>query len=254
FYIWIVLVAGHFVRDDSGHKGLDRPEHSDGEGGGEKLPHCIVVESRNRNVRQAAGDSAKARADSFYGQMETAYSTTTSKANGDCAGNLAGKFQAKNHDNQRYACQQSCLPVERGKRSAKCHHTAEKISGNRIETQAEEITDLRAGDENGNAVCESNDDRSWKILYGSTHARDAEQQEQNTGHHRTNEKAADAVFGNDSCHDYYERAGRAAYLGFRTAERRNQKTSNDGAIKAGLRREPRGNRESHRERKRDEAD
>src|SRR5262249_22432266 len=133
-------------------------------------------------------------------------------------------------------------------------HAMEKISRHRIETQAEEIPDLRTGDQNSDAVGESDDDGARKIFHGGAHARDTQEQKKNAGHHRANEEASDSVLGNDSRNDNDKRTGRADDVRFGAAQRRNQKSSDNGAIKTCLWRETRRNRESHRERKRDKAD
>jgi hypothetical protein len=52
----------------------------------------------------------------------------------------------------------------------------------------------------------------------------------------------------------YERAGRPADLESRSTQRRDQEAGDDRAVNAGLGRQPRRDREGHRQRQRDEAD
>src|SRR5258708_30200717 len=44
----------------------------------------------------------------------------------------------------------------------------------RSHAQAEQVPDLSAGDQDGNAVGEADDHRAWKILHRGAHAGDAE--------------------------------------------------------------------------------
>ena len=67
-------------------------------------------------------------------------------------------------------------------------------------------------------------------------------------------RPGDAVLGDDAGDHDDERAGGAADLDARSAERRDEEAGDDRAVDAGLRREARGDGECHRERQRDEAD
>ena len=49
--------------------------------------------------------------------------------------------------------------------------------------QAEEITNLRAGNQNSDSVGEADDNGAGKIFDGGAHARNAEKNEENAGHH-----------------------------------------------------------------------
>ena len=60
--------------------------------------------------------------------------------------------------------------------------------------------------------------------------------------------------GDDAGDHDDERAGRAADLEARSAERRDQEAGDDRAVDAGLRRQARRDRERHRQRQRDQAD
>src|SRR5579859_724273 len=123
-----------------------------------------------------------------------------------------------------------------------------------IHAQAEEIAYLRAGNQNGDAVGESDDHRTRKIFNRGAHAGDAEQNEQNARHHGAHEEAVDAVFGDDSGYDHDKGARGAADLRFGAAEGGDEEAGYDGAVDSGLRRNAGGDGERHGERKRDKAD
>ena len=78
--------------------------------------------------------------------------------------------------------------------------------------------------------------------------------ENDAGHHRAHEEAIDAVQGDDTRDDDDKSSGRAADLGRRSSEQRDQKARDDRAVDSGLGRKPGGDRECHRQWQRYEAD
>ena len=62
-------------------------------------------------------------------------------------------------------------------------HAVKEIARDMLHAQREKIANLRAGDQDGNAVGKANDHGPWKIFNGGAHARDAEQHKQNARHH-----------------------------------------------------------------------
>ena len=103
-----------------------------------------------------------------------------------------------------------------------------------VELQAEEILDLGAGDQDGDAVGEADDHGSRNELDSRAHARDAHDHQQDAGHHRAHEEAIDTVECNNARDDNDESAGGSSDLGFRTAQRGDQETGDDGAVDTGL--------------------
>jgi len=93
-------------------------------------------------------------------------------------------------------------------------HAMKEVAGDMVHAQAEEVANLSAGDEDSDAVCETDDDRAGKIFDGRSHACDAQEDEQDAGHHGAFEEAVNAMLGDDSRHDHYEGAGGAADLCF----------------------------------------
>ena len=57
-------------------------------------------------------------------------------------------------------------------------YSSQELAGDLLDLQSEEILDLCTGDEQGNAVGESENYRSRDELYGRSHASGAEQYEQ----------------------------------------------------------------------------
>ncbi len=139
------------------------------------------------------------------------------EAHNDSARNFASELQAENHDDERNSGEKCCAPIKRGERAAQRGHTMEEIARHCVHAETEQIADLRARDEDGNAVGETHDHRSREIFDGGTHAGRAKQKEQDAGHHRAHEQTTNAVLGDDSRDNHDERSGRASDLRFRTA-------------------------------------
>ena len=127
----------------------------------------------------------------------------------------------------------------------------DEVIGHALDAQAEKIPELRACDQHGDAVGKPNDDGTRDVLDGRPDARRAEADQDDAGHHRANEQPVDAVLADDAGDDDHECAGRAANGRHRSAERCRQKSSNDGAVDAGLRRQPGRDGECHCKRQRD---
>ena len=78
-------------------------------------------------------------------------------------------------------------------------------------------------------------------------------QQDDAGHERDHGKAAHAEAGDDAGDDDDERAGGSADLGARAAQGGDEKSGDDGGVKAGLRRDARGDAEGHGKRQSDQA-
>src|ERR1035438_5043539 len=89
-------------------------------------------------------------------------------------------------------------------------HTVEEIAGNVFHAEAEKIAELRAGDEDGDAVGEANDDRAREIFDHCAQSGDAHEDEKDSGEHGAGEQASDSVAGNYSEHDDDEGSGGSA--------------------------------------------
>ena len=113
-----------------------------------------------------------------------------------------------------------------------------EFAGHFIDLQPEEIFYLGAGDQDCDAVGESDHDGTRNELDGRAHAGEAQNDQHHAGHHGAHEQAIDAVHGDDARDHDDEGAGGPADLGLRTAQSGDQKSRDDRAIDAGLRGEP----------------
>ena len=129
-------------------------------------------------------------------------------------------------------------------------HAQPEDPGNFFELEAEEILDLGAGDQDGDAIGEADDDGPGNELDGRAHAREPHDYENGSGHYRAHEKTVDTMGGHDAGHHDYEGAGRAADLGVGSAEGGDDKPGDDGAVDSGLGREAGGDGKCHGERQR----
>ena len=91
-------------------------------------------------------------------------------------------------------------------------HPAGEIGRHVRHLQAEEVADLGARNQDGNAVREADDHGPWQELDRGPHSGRAEDHEHDPGHHRAHEEAADAVLRDDAGYDDDERTGRSADL------------------------------------------
>src|SRR5258708_32193952 len=73
-----------------------------------------------------------------------------------------------------------------------------KHARNFLQVEAEEIFYLRAGDQDGYAVCEPDNDGPRNILYRCAHPGKAHDDENHSGHHCEHEQAFDAMNGYDA--------------------------------------------------------
>ena len=131
---------------------------------------------------------------------------------------------------------------------------AEELAGHVLDRQAEEVLDLRGGDEHGDAVGEADDDRPRDELHRRAEPGEPEHDQHHAGHHRAHEQAVDAVLGDDPGDDDDERAGRPRHCRREPPSAETRKPAIDGAVDPGLGREARRDGERHRQRQRDQAD
>jgi hypothetical protein len=85
-------------------------------------------------------------------------------------------------------------------------------AGRMCDRQAEEVLDLGAGDQHGDAVREPDHDGTRDEPHGGPHAGDSEQQDHHAGHGGDHVEPVDAVRCDDPGDHDDERAGRAADL------------------------------------------
>jgi hypothetical protein len=101
--------------------------------------------------------------------------------------------------------------------------------------QPEKILDLRAGDEDGDAIGEADDYGPRDKFHARTQSSDAHDDEQDAGHNGDHEEAVNAVRGDDAGDDDDEGAGGAADLSLGSAKGGDEEAGNNGAVDASLR-------------------
>ena len=208
-----------------------------------------------RKVRQPAGNAAKARADGFDRQLEQERGQRGSQHGHNRARECGWKSRGRPAITATVLAASSVACRDQvGPAAARAFIRSQNSLGNFVEMQSEEIFDLGAGDQNGDAVGEADDDRPRNELHRRAHAGRAQDDEHHARHHRAHEQAVDAVYGDDAGDHHDERAGRPADLRLRSAQRRDQEAGDDGAVDAGLRRQPGRDRERHRQRQGHQAD
>ena len=119
---------------------------------------------------------------------------------------------------------------------------------------SEKVLQLRAGNDQRDAVGEADDHRPWDEPHCRTGAGDAHDHEQDAGHHRAHEQAVDAMGGDDAGHHDDKGTRRTANLHVRAAERGDDEPGDDRAVDAGLRRHAGRDGKGHRQRQRHQAD
>ena len=120
--------------------------------------------------------------------------------------------------------------------------------------QAEEILDLRAGNQHCDAIGKADDHRPRNKLHRRAHAGCAQNDEYGSGHHRAHVQSVNAVYGDDPGNHDNERTGGPANLSFRSAQGGDQKAGDHGAVDARLRRQSGGDGESHGQRQGNQSD
>src|SRR5271166_1709106 len=85
-------------------------------------------------------------------------------------------------------------------------------AGNFVEMQAEEVFDLRAGDQHGDAVGESNYDWAWDELHCRSESSQSHDDQEQSGHYGAHEQPIHAVHCNDARYDDDEGSGWPANL------------------------------------------
>src|SRR5215469_15290995 len=108
----------------------------------------------NRNMRQATRYPAKPRANGFRTQVEESNGCSGANTYDDCSGNAHEKPYANSHYNQRGDADHGRCPVERIEIRSDRAHPMKEIAGDMFHPESKEIANLRARDENGDAIRE----------------------------------------------------------------------------------------------------
>src|ERR1700684_4605203 len=87
-------------------------------------------------------------------------------------------------------------------------HAMEEVTRHMVNLQSEKIADLRARDQDGDAVGKTDYDGMRKIFYDRAYAGDPENQKEHSGHHRDGEEALEPVLGDDARNNHNSCGGR----------------------------------------------
>src|SRR5947208_14528818 len=98
---------------------------------------------RNSDLWQAAGDSSKARSNSFHGQMQKNDGSGRAERDQDGARDFPWVFQAENHHRNREDGYRSWRDGEGIRRLPKGHHAVKEITGDVIHLQSKKVANLR---------------------------------------------------------------------------------------------------------------
>jgi len=91
-------------------------------------------------------------------------------------------------------------------------HAREKNTRDAFDLEAEEVLNLRAGNNHGDAVGETDDDGAWYEFDGRAKAGDAEYDEHDSGHDRAHIETVEPIARNDAGNDHDECPGGPADL------------------------------------------
>ncbi len=252
FDVGIVAVVAHAIGDHRRHQGFNRAQHGDGDRRAQQSVNKIGAEAGNRQMRQAAGNAAETASNGVDGKLEEIYCRGSEQQHQNWSGNAIGGQAANHKDGDRCQGQSRRGVIQRAEVAGQRFHAEPEDAGDLVQVQTEEISHLGAGDQNGDAVGESDDDGPGNELHRRTHAGRAHDHQQNTGHHGAHEQSVNTVLGDDGRDHYHKGPGRAADLGPGASQQRNEEAGHDGAVNAGLRREAGGDGKRHGQRQRDQ--
>ena len=173
----------------------------------------------------------------------------------DGAGDAAGEFaRPENDEGERSGGENGVGPIDGAGVFGEHFHFFGEFGGNIIDGEAEEIFDLRAEDDDRDAAGETGGDGIGDELDHRAEARETHDEEHDAGHSGADDEILNAVLRDGGVNDANESAGGSADLHAGTAERRDEKTGDDGGPETGLRFDAGGDAEGHGERKGDDAD
>ena len=186
-------------------------------------------------MRKAAGDSAKSGADGFNRKLQQISSDGGTEHGHNRSWYAARYRAAEQHDRNCGYSQDGCRWRQCWKRGRQRFYPQPEFSGDLGQVQAEKIFDLGAGDQDRDAIGETDHHRTRNKLHRRTHAGCAQHHEQYAGHHGAHEEAVDSVHCDNSRHHYDKCAGRPANLRFRSTQRGDKKAGHHGAVNSSLR-------------------
>jgi hypothetical protein len=187
------------VRHHRREQRLDRAEHRDRQRGREQRQDEIGPEPRHLDVGQTGRNTAKADADRL--DRKTC-GGDNGGADNECHDVARDSwYEPVPHDDQRqHPCRdqrgrQRCRIAVHGELG----HPRHEFSRHRAnQCDAEEVFDLRAGDDQRDTVGEADDDRPGNETDSGPRSGQAHDDENRASHHGAHEQAVDAVLGDDA--------------------------------------------------------
>src|SRR5690348_14917721 len=122
-----------------------------------------------------------------------------------------------------------------------------------IDSQTEEVLDLSTGDQDRDAVGETDNHGTWNEAYRCAKTGNAHEDQNDPGDQGTDVEPFNPITGNDAGHDNDERSGRSADLSARAAESRNEPAGKYCRVQASLWRHSGSDSERHCQRQGDES-
>jgi hypothetical protein len=157
--VGIVPVARHAIGDRGGHERFDRSQHGHREHRWQQRHDQVEPEGRDVKCRQARGDAAEARADGLHVEAEPAHGQRAEHERQDRARNAFHVALHEQHQHERAHAERGGHRRPRAERVADLDHARQEHAGRLLDVQSEQVADLRAGDEQRDAVREPDHDR-----------------------------------------------------------------------------------------------
>ncbi len=179
---------------------------------GKQREDVLGAEVGQGEVREALRDAAEFAADGFDGEMEDGDRGGREQERDDGAGQAFGDAWPEKDDGERGCGDGYGLPVHSAGVVKKEFDAREEFAGDGRCGEAEEVLDLRGGDEQRDAVGESDGDRARDEFDGGAEAGEAHDEEENAGHDSYEGQSGYAELDDDSGDDDDEGAGGAADL------------------------------------------
>ena len=244
-------VARHAVRHHTGQQRFDARQQGDGQRVGEQLADTLEGDPvRQSEIGEASGQRAEPGTDGIGRQGEQPHQQRGQEHGHHGRGNFGDLMPDDQDDQQR----ENRHPERRG---AEIHGVlgigpplVKKLRRGIDKRQPEEILHLRGEDQQRNPSGEARGHRIGDIFDQRPQPQEPEDDEQDARHQRRQDKPLVAVPGHDAVNDDDERARGPADREPAPAEKRHEKTGDDGRIQPAFRGEPRGNgkREGQRNR------
>lgn len=143
-------------------------------------------------------------------------------------------FRPEDDDREGSYRESHCRPLQGMEVVAEHPDLFHELRGDFLHGQPEEVFDLGAEDQYGDARGETHRDGIRDELDRRAEPGQAHRQQHDAGHDRADRQIGDAVFGDDPINNHDECTGRSADLDPRTSERGDDEAGDDGGENAGL--------------------